>query len=88
MIRDREPSTIYKFSAENFNIDFKYLLEIEVILIRFWYVFSYTDYTILNKLFELYPFMAIVINHVDSFFLTYTQSSEIINFYTNFTLSE
>ena len=36
----------------------------------FWYVSFYTDYTILDKLFELCPFMQTVIsheNHVDSF---------------------
>ena len=37
--------------------------EVGAILIGFWYVFFYTDYNILDKLFELCPFMQTVIPH-------------------------
>ena len=45
---------------------------------------SYTDYTILDKLFELCPFVQTVLphddDHVEGFFLTHTQSPLVINF--------
>ena len=56
---------------------------IGAILIGFWYVFFYTDYPNLVKLFELCPFMQTVMrqeNHVDSFILAHPQSPKIINF--------
>ena len=65
--------------------------EVVAILIGFWYVFFCTDYTIVDKLFELCPFMQTVIpheDHVDGFFLTHTQSPKIINFDTIFALSK
>ena len=44
----------------------------------------YIDHTILNKLFELCPFMHLTVapheNHADGFFLTHIQSQQIINF--------
>ena len=57
--------------------------EVGAILIGFWYVCFYTDYTFLNELFELRPFMQTVIphgNHLDGFLLTHTQSPIIIHF--------
>ena len=55
--------------------------EVGAILIGFWYVFFYTDYTILDKLFELCPFMQTAIpheNHIDGFFQTHTQSQKLL----------
>ena len=48
-------------------------------IIGFLYVFFSTDYSILHKLIELCLFMQTILpheNHVESFFLTYTQSPE------------
>ena len=52
--------------------------EVGAILIGFRHVFFYTDYPILDKCFELCPFMQSAIpheNHVDDFFLTHSQTS-------------
>ena len=65
--------------------------EIGAILIGFWYVFFYAGYPMLDKLFELCPFMQTVIpheNHVDIFFLAHTQSPDIVNFDIIFALLE
>ena len=47
------------------------------------FFFFHTDYLILDKFFELCPFMQTVLPHenrIEGFFLTHTQSPEIINF--------
>ena len=67
------------------------LREVGAILIGFWYVFFHKDCSILDKLFELRPFMQTVIpqeKHVDRLFLTLRQSPEIINFEIIFAFSE
>ena len=54
-------------------------------------IIFYTDYPILDKLFELCPIMQTAIPHesqADYFFLTHTQFPEIINFDITFALSE
>ena len=56
--------------------------EVGAVLIGCWHILFYADYPILDKLFDLCKFMQTVIlheYHVDSFFLTHTQSPEIIS---------
>ena len=61
-----------------------YIGGIGAIPIEFWYVYFCTDHPILDKKFELCPFMQTVKPHENHakclFFLTHTQSPEIINF--------
>ena len=82
------PSSPCLNSADHLQVS---LGEVKAILIGFWYVFFYTHYPILDKPLKLCPFMQTVMpheNHVDEFFLTHTQSPEIINFDIIFALSE
>ena len=65
--------------------------EVGAKLIGFWYVLFYRYYSILDKLFQVCPFMQTVMPHeyhIDEFFLTHIQSQEIINFNTIFVLSK
>ena len=54
--------------------------EVGAILRRFWYVFFYTHYTILDKLFELYPFIKITLTVVSKLIASSQKSSNLTSF--------